>query len=219
MTTFQNKLKAIKESKQFNVGVLFLFSGIIIWNMTQLIENSHADRFRIASLLSSGRVFNVDWNPLDNINIKNFNEFNEKKAKSAYDAEMEIDDFLFQSQIKDREPGKRIIFRDHGSHQRIYEASTNFTLNNELYERVKEIESLKYKTLVNQGQITKHDAPLPIGTVNHISIDTFDLEKSISFYTEVLGFEILPNRPNFPFGGAWLVKKSPMTPILLAGVG
>jgi len=212
MTTFQNKLKAIKESKQFNVGVLFLFSGIIIWNMTQLIENSHDDRFRIASLLSSGRVCNVDWNPLDKINIKNFNEFNEKKSNLAYEAEVEIDDFLLQSQIKDREPGKRIIIRDHGSHQRIYEVVTNFTSNDELYERVKEIESLNHENFVNEGQSTKYDFPLPIGTINHISIDTFDLEKSISFYTGVLGFEILPNRPNFPFGGAWLIKKPPTKP-------
>lgn len=216
MKTFKERFQAIKESKQFNVGILFLFSGVIIWNMTQLIENFQDDRFRIASLLSSGQICHVNWNPLENMNFNKLNDLSTEtltkhdsnrinEFNSNYNIEGKIDDFIHQNQLKDRESSRRVIFRDHGSYQRIYEVVTNFTANNEIYERVKEIESSKFQSIIDTK--TNYESPLPVGVINHLSIDTFDLEKSISFYTKILGFEILPNRPNFPFGGAWLIKK------------
>ncbi len=46
-------------------------------------------------------------------------------------------------------------------------------------------------------------AALPIQSVNHIGRTTRDLEASLSFYRDVLGFQPL-KRPNFSFPGAWL---------------
>ena len=44
---------------------------------------------------------------------------------------------------------------------------------------------------------------LPIEFIHHVSRVTRDLEKSIRFYCDVLGFESIP-RPDFNFPGAWL---------------
>ncbi len=44
---------------------------------------------------------------------------------------------------------------------------------------------------------------LPINAVHHISYVTHDLEASLRFYREVLGFQEI-ERPEFTFPGAWL---------------
>ena len=46
-------------------------------------------------------------------------------------------------------------------------------------------------------------APIPISTVNHISRVTADVQRSLAFYRDVLGFRQVW-RPNFNFAGAWL---------------
>jgi catechol 2,3-dioxygenase-like lactoylglutathione lyase family enzyme len=45
--------------------------------------------------------------------------------------------------------------------------------------------------------------PLPIQSVNHIARVTHNLEASLAFYRDVLGFRPI-RRPNFSFPGAWL---------------
>ncbi len=45
--------------------------------------------------------------------------------------------------------------------------------------------------------------PLPIEFIHHVSRVTRDLDKSIRFYCDVLGFKPL-ERPGFNFRGAWL---------------
>ena len=45
--------------------------------------------------------------------------------------------------------------------------------------------------------------PLPIEYIHHVSRVTRDLDKSIQFYRDVLGFQPL-DRPGFNFRGAWL---------------
>lgn len=39
--------------------------------------------------------------------------------------------------------------------------------------------------------------------VHHVSLNVADLEKSLAFYVDQLGLEVLP-RPDFGFPGAWL---------------
>jgi len=43
----------------------------------------------------------------------------------------------------------------------------------------------------------------PLG-VHHVSINVRDAAESIEFYTDVLGLAARTDRPDFPFGGAWL---------------
>jgi glyoxylase I family protein len=43
----------------------------------------------------------------------------------------------------------------------------------------------------------------PIG-VHHVSLNVDDVDAALAFYVEVLGLEVRPDRPDFPFGGAWL---------------
>ncbi len=43
----------------------------------------------------------------------------------------------------------------------------------------------------------------PLG-VHHVSINVRDAAESIEFYTGVLGLTARTDRPDFPFGGAWL---------------
>jgi catechol 2,3-dioxygenase-like lactoylglutathione lyase family enzyme len=40
--------------------------------------------------------------------------------------------------------------------------------------------------------------------VHHVSINVRDSATSVRFYTEVLGLSVRNDRPDFPFGGAWL---------------
>jgi glyoxylase I family protein len=40
--------------------------------------------------------------------------------------------------------------------------------------------------------------------VHHVSINVDDVEAAVSFYTGRLGLEVRSDRPDFPFGGAWL---------------
>jgi len=43
----------------------------------------------------------------------------------------------------------------------------------------------------------------PLG-VHHVSINVADADEAIGFYTDVLGLTVRGDRPDFPFGGAWL---------------
>jgi len=43
----------------------------------------------------------------------------------------------------------------------------------------------------------------PLG-VHHVSINVNDADEAIAFYTRVLGLTVRDDRPDFPFGGAWL---------------
>jgi len=40
--------------------------------------------------------------------------------------------------------------------------------------------------------------------VHHVSVNVTDVEASTRFYTDVLGFVLRNDRPDFGFGGAWL---------------
>jgi catechol 2,3-dioxygenase-like lactoylglutathione lyase family enzyme len=43
----------------------------------------------------------------------------------------------------------------------------------------------------------------PVG-IHHVSVNVSQVERSIAFYTEVLGGSVRDDRPNFPFDGAWI---------------
>lgn len=226
MKTFREKLEGIKDSKQFNVGILFAFSLIILWQMADLIEYSQSDRFKIASLLSSGRVSNINWNPLQKKYFKlamDSQDIDNERSKNKKDQgvnprviESEVNKRIHEQQHKSGQASKRIIIQEEGSSQRVYEIVTNYTANNELYERIHEVTNKNSKLRTtghydhpnNACNSLKSPSPLPLRGVNHISIDTSDVDESISFYINILGFEMLPNRPPFPFGGAWLIKRT-----------
>lgn len=40
--------------------------------------------------------------------------------------------------------------------------------------------------------------------VHHVSINVDDVDAALSFYVDVLGLKVRPDRPDFSFGGAWL---------------
>jgi len=40
--------------------------------------------------------------------------------------------------------------------------------------------------------------------VHHVSVNVRDAKEALAFYTEVLGLRPRDDRPDFPFGGAWL---------------
>lgn len=44
---------------------------------------------------------------------------------------------------------------------------------------------------------------MPIRELNHFFVRALDLEATRRFYTEILGFEVMP-RPDFPFPGYWM---------------
>jgi catechol 2,3-dioxygenase-like lactoylglutathione lyase family enzyme len=44
---------------------------------------------------------------------------------------------------------------------------------------------------------------MPIRELNHFFVRAADLEATRQFYTDVLGFEVMP-RPDFPFPGYWM---------------
>lgn len=40
--------------------------------------------------------------------------------------------------------------------------------------------------------------------IHHVSINVSDADRSLAFYTEVLGGRLRSDRPDFGFGGAWI---------------
>lgn len=40
--------------------------------------------------------------------------------------------------------------------------------------------------------------------VHHVSVNVSDVPAAVSFYVDVLGLSVRGDRPDFPFGGAWL---------------
>ena len=57
----------------------------------------------------------------------------------------------------------------------------------------------------------------PLG-VHHVSINVSDTAAAIDFYTRVLGLTVRTDRPNFPFGGAWLDLGAQQVHLIEAGV-
>ena len=53
--------------------------------------------------------------------------------------------------------------------------------------------------------------------VHHVSINVADIDEAIAFYTEVLGFTLRTDRPDFGFGGAWLDVGGQQVHLLQAG--
>ena len=51
---------------------------------------------------------------------------------------------------------------------------------------------------------------------NHISLHVSDVEKSVHFYTQLLGMKQVP-RPDFDFDGAWISMGNGLTLHLIAG--
>lgn len=49
----------------------------------------------------------------------------------------------------------------------------------------------------------ENDGVQPLG-IHHVSINVRDAAAAVAFYTEVLGFTLRTDRPDFSFGGAWL---------------
>ena len=50
---------------------------------------------------------------------------------------------------------------------------------------------------------TPHASHAPLG-IHHVSINVTDTAAAVAFYTDVLGFTVRPDRPDFRFAGAWL---------------
>ncbi|KAJ6829795.1 uncharacterized protein M6B38_355660 [Iris pallida] len=50
----------------------------------------------------------------------------------------------------------------------------------------------------------KHGGALPLASLNHVSLLCRSLEKSVNFYTSVLGFFQVRRPGSFDFDGAWL---------------
>lgn len=40
--------------------------------------------------------------------------------------------------------------------------------------------------------------------IHHVSVNVQDVDAALAFYTDVLGARVRDDRPDFPFGGAWL---------------
>lgn len=55
--------------------------------------------------------------------------------------------------------------------------------------------------------------PIPLESVNHIARETTDVERSLRFYRDVLGFREVW-RPDFDFEGAWLYNYGVMIHII-----
>ncbi len=45
---------------------------------------------------------------------------------------------------------------------------------------------------------------MQVDGVHHVSINVSDVDAAISFYVDVIGLTVRGDRPDFPFGGAWL---------------
>ena len=50
---------------------------------------------------------------------------------------------------------------------------------------------------------------MPLLDLHHVALKSSDLEKTVAYYTEVLGMELV-DRPEFSFPGAWLQMGSTM---------
>lgn len=53
-------------------------------------------------------------------------------------------------------------------------------------------------------RLTGHNGGMRPVAVHHVSLNVDDVEAALRFYTDVLGLEARNDRPDFPFGGAWL---------------
>ncbi|MDP6444418.1 MAG: VOC family protein [Pirellulaceae bacterium] len=60
--------------------------------------------------------------------------------------------------------------------------------------------------------------PLPIESVNHIARVTHDLDASLAFYRDVLGFQQIW-RPGFAFPGAWLFNYNVQIHLIATATG
>jgi glyoxylase I family protein len=40
---------------------------------------------------------------------------------------------------------------------------------------------------------------------DHVSMIVADTKRALVFYQQILGMKIVPNRPNLPFSGAWVI--------------
>ena len=54
--------------------------------------------------------------------------------------------------------------------------------------------------------------------LHHVSINVSDTASAIDFYTDVLGLTVRTDRPDFPFGGAWLDLGAQQVHLIEAGV-
>lgn len=45
---------------------------------------------------------------------------------------------------------------------------------------------------------------MQISGIHHVSVNVEDVGEAVTFYTEVLGFSLRGDRPDFGFDGAWL---------------
>jgi glyoxylase I family protein len=45
---------------------------------------------------------------------------------------------------------------------------------------------------------------MKIDGIHHVSLNVGDVEAARQFYVDILGFAVMPSRPNFDFDGAWL---------------
>jgi glyoxylase I family protein len=45
---------------------------------------------------------------------------------------------------------------------------------------------------------------MEIAGIHHVSLNVADVEESVRFYVDVLGFSVMGTRPDFGFPGAWL---------------
>lgn len=57
----------------------------------------------------------------------------------------------------------------------------------------------------------------PLG-VHHVSINVSDPERSVAFYTDVLGGTVRSDRPDFGFAGAWIDLGSAQVHLIEAAV-
>jgi catechol 2,3-dioxygenase-like lactoylglutathione lyase family enzyme len=69
-------------------------------------------------------------------------------------------------------------------------------------------------SLTNVSSTNPKMPPIPISSVNHLAVITRDLDASLHFYRDVLGFREV-ERPNFNFAGAWLANYGLMIHIIV----
>ncbi len=57
----------------------------------------------------------------------------------------------------------------------------------------------------------------PLG-VHHVAVNVDDVDQAVAFYTDVLGFTLRTDRPEFGIGGAWLQAGGQQVHLLAAPV-